>query len=656
MDTDNDTQDGKDEQQHRQEENVNRLVRLAKQQQNVLAAWLAASKYGNTESITLSLPKRNMRQVMSDAPLEGPIDVDSGEEWADEATIQSGLTVGNGVCLGGSSKRFFHSATTAANNSQQTRSVGPPKPRKEKRAMTRRNSKLSTHSDHSEETKVASNASKRIDLETGRSLDAVTEDSERAFMYTKRTRTAVVLMLALIMLIVLVTVTISAAFAMKGSAKAPSSGMESNIDRSPTTSPTTKTPTTTGNHHLLSAPTVRPSPTSPTSQFPTRIRQTTDPTFDPTASSDSRSTTPSSMSQVPTKSPSLFPSTSFSTTTVSQVGDAWDGEGWTTTMSSSNGTAVCTGGGGSVECREWINSTWVPQPFAGGWNGTAGSLVHNVVLSASGQRLVVSGDSRVMIFDWILQSWRQQDQEFPGYSVALNQDGTRLAIGSPADNTVRVLDYNGNRWVQIGGSLQGSTHLDGFGYDLDLSEDGNLLAVGAPRNPDYRGYVGLYQWDAGRWKVEAQILNAEGVVQEGDRFGMSVSVSSGRVAIGAPRKESGKQENCGMVLVYQKQLGGSAWTLAGRPLTGSGPYHGMGRSVDLAGDYMVVGHPGAASVSLHRWTGQVWDTASSHVREESVRDFGFSVSISQDGYYFAASAPASNSTGSAGGYVRVMKR
>jgi hypothetical protein len=56
----------------------------------------------NTKSITRSL---NVTQTMRDVRLEGPIDVDSGEEWTDDWANPSGLTVGNVESLGGSIKR-----------------------------------------------------------------------------------------------------------------------------------------------------------------------------------------------------------------------------------------------------------------------------------------------------------------------------------------------------------------------------------------------------------------------------------------------------------------------------------------------------------------------------------------------------------------------
>lgn len=102
FDDDDDTQAVKEEQQRRHKQNINRLVRLAKQHQNGFETWLAGREPSNTKSITRSL---NVTQTMRDVRLEGPIDVDSGEEWTDDWANPSGLTVGNVESLGGSIKR-----------------------------------------------------------------------------------------------------------------------------------------------------------------------------------------------------------------------------------------------------------------------------------------------------------------------------------------------------------------------------------------------------------------------------------------------------------------------------------------------------------------------------------------------------------------------
>ena len=82
-----------------------------------------------------------------------------------------------------------------------------------------------------------------------------------------------------------------------------------------------------------------------------------------------------------------------------------------------------------------------------------------------------------------------------GYSVSLSSDGSRVAIGGDLDMVnlftatpsgskstgyVRVYDYNGSAWAQVGGDINAETTYDYFGASVSLSSDGSKLAIGAP--------------------------------------------------------------------------------------------------------------------------------------------------------------------------------
>jgi len=93
--------------------------------------------------------------------------------------------------------------------------------------------------------------------------------------------------------------------------------------------------------------------------------------------------------------------------------------------------------------------------------------------------------------------------EEDGWDVALNQDGTRAMVGSPAHydcpSTLQVFDLVGDRWIQVHGS-EFSNNTD-YGNAVSLSSDGLWGAAGAPAigsNCDgrssggYPGYVLVY--------------------------------------------------------------------------------------------------------------------------------------------------------------------
>ena len=85
------------------------------------------------------------------------------------------------------------------------------------------------------------------------------------------------------------------------------------------------------------------------------------------------------------------------------------------------------------------------------------------------------------------QQWVQVGQDIDGegpddesgYSVSLASDGSRVAISAPGNDGngidaghVRVYDWNGSSWVQVGQDIDGEAAEDFSGYSVSLSSDG----------------------------------------------------------------------------------------------------------------------------------------------------------------------------------------
>eukprot|EP01084_Bolivina_argentea_P117624 208860_1 len=105
--------------------------------------------------------------------------------------------------------------------------------------------------------------------------------------------------------------------------------------------------------------------------------------------------------------------------------------------------------------------------------------------------MVLHGNKLVMILmeKQLMITEAADDWSWSGYSVSLSSDGTRLAVGAPyKDYTgsktghVRVHQYNGTTWQQIGNDIDGEAATDWSGYSVSLSSDGTRLAVGAEEN------------------------------------------------------------------------------------------------------------------------------------------------------------------------------
>ena len=91
-----------------------------------------------------------------------------------------------------------------------------------------------------------------------------------------------------------------------------------------------------------------------------------------------------------------------------------------------------------------------------------------------------------------------------GWSVSISGDGSIIAIGSPRNDangsnagSVKVYDFDGAIWNQIGQTILGDTVGDESGRGLSLNNDGSILAIGA---------TGYGQTDFGQSDNHTQIV------------------------------------------------------------------------------------------------------------------------------------------------------
>ena len=76
-----------------------------------------------------------------------------------------------------------------------------------------------------------------------------------------------------------------------------------------------------------------------------------------------------------------------------------------------------------------------------------------------------------------------------GWSVSVSSDGSIVAIGAIYNNGagsdaghVRVYEYSGGTWSQLGSDIDGEAAGDLSGYSVSLSSDGSIVAIGASYN------------------------------------------------------------------------------------------------------------------------------------------------------------------------------
>ena len=121
--------------------------------------------------------------------------------------------------------------------------------------------------------------------------------------------------------------------------------------------------------------------------------------------------------------------------------------------------------------------------------------------------------------------------DFLGFSVALNEDGTIMAVGEPKfDPTgknegggVSVYKFNGSVWGLYGDKIEGQNIGELLGSSVSLSGDGSILAAGAPLYDSQKGRVQVYQKAGSSWNKYGTVISSD---VNSVQFGQHVKLSS----------------------------------------------------------------------------------------------------------------------------------
>jgi hypothetical protein len=298
-----------------------------------------------------------------------------------------------------------------------------------------------------------------------------------------------------------------------------------------------------------------------------------------------------------------------------------------------------------------------------------------IALSADGTRVAVGAPNNdnvgtdaglVRVLDWNGTAWVQvggdlggaSSSAWSGSSVALSSNGNRLAIGAPGDNYARVYDWNGTSWVQVGSDILGGA-AQYFGTSLAISANGNRLIVGAVNANSAAGYAKIYNWNGFSWVLSVTING----LAAGDYCGNSVAISANgnRVAVAA-RNHAGNGLQAGHVRMYS--WNGFSWSQTGSAINGEVAQDQSGYSLAISGDGDRVaigsrlndgGANNAGHVRLYSWNGSSWVQTGNDIDGENTNDWsGESVALSADGDRVAIGAEGYDGFLPAAGYVRVF--
>ena len=185
-----------------------------------------------------------------------------------------------------------------------------------------------------------------------------------------------------------------------------------------------------------------------------------------------------------------------------------------------------------------------------------------------------------------------------GSSVSIS--GAYLVVGAPGDSSSKGAIYifkrnstnNTNGWTQYQKIVSEIPTIGDY-FGASVAFDGEDIIVGATGNSNGSGAAYVYSFDSDSevWQFAYNLYPSNR--EENAQFGGSISVSSSYLAIGAQYEDANSIVNSGAVYVYKKV---DRWYEVEK-VTGvnENSYEGnrFGCSVELEGDFLIVGSVGS---------------------------------------------------------------
>jgi len=306
-------------------------------------------------------------------------------------------------------------------------------------------------------------------------------------------------------------------------------------------------------------------------------------------------------------------------------------------------------------------------------NGAISGDLLGFSVSTSGGRVVVGapgdqGDTGAAYVFWYDGStWIEEEKltakdgvpfDYFGWSVSIS--GDTIVVGAFGDEysqgSAYVFRYNGSSWIQEA-KLVASDGVspDNFGYSVSISVD--TIAVGAFGKNDFTGVAYVFRYGSTGWGEEGKLTPTDGA--PGDLFGMSVSMSGNKIAVGSPYGDANDfNQDSGAAYVFRRD--GAVWTQEAK-LVAADPdlYDSFGASVSLSGSKAVVGAPSddglTGSAYVFKYDGATWAQEAKLTSSAPVASDRFGASVSISGNRIVAGVPEDDDKGSNSGSAYAFK-
>lgn len=251
-----------------------------------------------------------------------------------------------------------------------------------------------------------------------------------------------------------------------------------------------------------------------------------------------------------------------------------------------------------------------------------------------------------------------------GTAVSLSADGNTIAIGAGLNSNAngsfsghcRIFEWNGTSWVQKGADIDGEAAQDFSGDAVSINANGTIVAVGAAGNDGVGtafGHVRVFQWNGTSWVQMGADIDGESILRV---FGRALSLNS----IGTTFIAGGSASSNGMLgSVKIFNWNGTNWVQKGAILSGDTGSDFFGTSVDIDGNgsTIVAGTQGTTGYAkVFKFIGGAWVQQGVNIIGEANGDqFGSSSSISSNGSIVAAGTLGNDGNGISSGHVRIFE-
>ncbi len=258
----------------------------------------------------------------------------------------------------------------------------------------------------------------------------------------------------------------------------------------------------------------------------------------------------------------------------------------------------------SVSLAAQLGSDMVGNKF-GLWMATNAAGTRVATYGRAGNGDLGTAYSFVRVFDFSGVDWVQvgSDIEGPrgfsfgdyGTPVIMNDAGDRLALGATvllnsqsSYRTVQVFVLQGGSWVQLGQTLQGRSWL---GYSMSFDSAGNRLAL-VDANNAYTALseVQVYDFSGGSW-VRRYTITDEKNPQSDLVFVVRLNGAGDRMAVYQENNYGFNYLQGRWIRTYRYQAAGDVWIPFGGDIVGTDQGFGRWISFNNAGDVVSAGGP-----------------------------------------------------------------